>query len=300
LTVDHLLIRDVEGERRVAASQLPLRVGTGSECALRLPGPGGAPVALLDLLDGIPFVQPVGRDTSLQINGLPLEASRRLEDGDELQFFGSRICVTVDDERVLLDVKLEDSAYVTKPPQDTEGEGLLEDEAIAPTAFRRAAETAAQIEKARKSPLKMIVGGGLAVLLIASYLLFSAKSVEFEIEPPGPDGFDIDGGWFRLPIGERTLLRKGTYTVNVRKQGYYDVNQSFVVGDEQSMTLSLRMRKKPGKLLVYAEPPVDAIVTVNGDQVGKAPFGPLELQPGTHTVKVESARFLPFMDNICG
>jgi hypothetical protein len=79
--------------------------------------------------------------------------------------------------------------------------------------------------------------------------LFSAKSVEFEIEPPGPDGFDIDGGWFRLPIGERTLLRKGTYTVNVRKQGYYDVNQSFVVGDEQSMTLSLRMRKKPGKLL---------------------------------------------------
>jgi len=298
LTVDHLLIRDVEGERRVAASQLPLRVGTGSECALRMPGPGGAPVALLDLLDGIPFVQPVGRDTSLQINGLPLEASRRLEDGDELQFFGSRICVTVDDERVLLDVKLEDSAYVTKPPQDTEGEGLPEDEAIAPTAFRRAAETAAQIEKARKSPLKMIVGGGLAVLLIASYLLFSAKSVEFEIEPPGPDGFDIDGGWFRLPIGERTLLRKGTYTVNVRKQGYYDVNQSFVVGDEQSMTLSLRMRKKPGKLLVYAEPPVDAIVTVNGDQVGKAPFGPLELQPGTHTVKVESARFLPFMDII--
>ena len=298
MTVDHLLIRDVEGERRVAASQLPLRVGTGSECALRMPGPGGAPVALLDLLDGIPFVQPVGRDTSLQINGLPLEASRRLEDGDELQFFGSRICVTVDDERVLLDVKLEDSAYVTKPPQDTEGEGLPEDEAIAPTAFRRAAETAAQIEKARKSPLKMIVGGGLAVLLIASYLLFSAKSVEFEIEPPGPDGFDIDGGWFRLPIGERTLLRKGTYTVNVRKQGYYDVNQSFVVGDEQSMTLSLRMRKKPGKLLVYAEPPVDAIVTVNGDQVGKAPFGPLELQPGTHTVKVESARFLPFMDII--
>jgi hypothetical protein len=59
---------------------------------------------------------------------LPLEASRRLEDGDELQFFGSRICVTVDDERVLLDVKLEDSAYVTKPPQDTEGEGLPEDE----------------------------------------------------------------------------------------------------------------------------------------------------------------------------
>ena len=296
MSFDHVFIRDADGERRVGASELPLRVGTGGDCSLRLPGPGGAPVALLDLLDGVPFVQPVGRDTSLQINAAPLEASRRLEDGDELQFFGSRIRISVNDQRVLLEVKLEDSAYVTQAPQDTGGEGLPDDEAIAPTAFRRAAETRAQIDQSEHSPLKMIIGSGLAVLLIASYLLFSSKSVEFEIEPPGPDGFNIDGGWFRLPIGDRTLLRKGSYSVNVKKQGYYDVDQSFVVGDEQSMTISLTMRKKPGQLLVMADPPVDAIVTVDSDKVGKAPFGPLELQPGTHTVRLASERFLPFTD----
>lgn len=295
---DHLFIRDVEGERRISAGQLPLRLGTGSDSTLRLPGPGGTAVALLDLLDGIPFVQPIGRDTSLKINAMPLEASRRLQDGDELQFFGSRIRVNIDDQKILLDVKLEDSAYVTTPPQEDTEEGMPDDEAIAPTAFRRAAETTAQFESSRKSPLKMIVGSGLAVLLFASYLLFSSKSVEFEIEPADPDGFNIDGGWFRLPIGDRTLLRKGTYTVEVQKQGYYDVDQSFVVGDAQSMTISLQMRKKPGKLLVVADPPVEAIVTVNNDQVGKAPFGPLELQPGTHTVRVESERFLPFADVI--
>ena len=216
MSLDHLFIRDVDGERRIASDQLPLRVGTGSDCTLRLPGPGGAPVALLDLLDGIPFVQPVGRDSTLQINAMPLETSRRLDDGDELQFYGSRIRISVDDDRVLLVVKLEDSAYVTKPPEDTEPEGLPDAEAIAPTAFQRAADITAQIDTARKSPLKIIVGSGLAFLLFASYLLFSAKSVEFEIDPPGPDGFNIDGGWFRLPIGDRMLLRKGTYTVNVQ------------------------------------------------------------------------------------
>ena len=298
MSLDHLFVRDVEGERRVGAGGLPLRVGTGSDASLRLPGPGGAPVALLDLLDGVPFVQPVGRETELRINDEPLETSRRLADGDELRFYGSRIRVLIDDERVLLDVRLEDSAYVTKPPEESDADTLAEEESVAPTAFRRAAETTAKVEESGVSPLKIIVSSGLAILLLASYLLFSAKSVEFEIDPPEPDGFDIDGGWFRLPIGDRTLLRKGTYTVNVEKQGYYDVDQSFIVGDEPSMTLQLSMRKKPGQLLVFADPPVDAVVTVDDDRVGKAPFGPVELQPGMHTLRLESERYLPYNDII--
>lgn len=294
MSFDQLFISDVQGERSVAARDLPLRIGTGSDCQIRLPGPGGGPVALVDLLDGVPFVQSVGHDSPLAVNGVPLEASRRLVDGDELQYFGSRVGVRITDERVLLEVRLEDSAYVTRPPEMPEDAALPDEEAIEPTAFQRAADDAAKIDSARPSPLKAIVGGLLVVLLTASYLLFSAKSVEFAIDPPEPDHFDIDGGWFRLPVGDRVLLRKGTYTVKVERQGYYDVAQSFVVGDEQSMTVSLAMRKKPGRLVVRTVPPVDAVVTVNGGQVGKAPFGPLELEPGRHLVEVTSARFLPF------
>ena len=295
---DHLIVTDVEGERRLDARDLPLRVGTSSECELRVPGPGGGPVALLDLLDGMPFVQPVGRSSSLTINGEPLGTSRRLDDGDELEFYGSRIRVAAGGDRLVLEVRLEDSAYVTRPPDRPEDAETPGEEAIAPTAFSRAADTAAKIHKEKESPLKYIVGAGLVILLLASYLLFSAKSVEFEIEPAGPESFNIDGGWFRLPVGDRVLLRKGTYAVNVKKQGYYDVQQSFVVGDEQSMTLNLSMRKKPGRLLVQVEPAVDAIVTVNESQVGNAPFGPVELEPGEHAVRVESDRFLPFSGRV--
>ena len=290
---DRLFIRDVEGERPVAAAQLPLRIGTGTDASLKLPGPGGPPMALIDLLDGSPFIQPVGRTAALELNGVPLDASRRLADGDEIGFFGSRIRIVVEGERLLLDVRLEDSAYVTRPPEASD-ERPPDEEAIAPTAFTRAAATEARRHETNASPLKLILGGGLAMLLIASYLLFSAKSVQFEIAPAGYDSFDIDGGWFRLPIGDRVLLRKGTYTVEVGKQGYYDIRQSFVVGDEPSMTVALSMRKKPGRMVVSVEPAVDAVVTVDGSQVGKAPFGPLELEPGRHSIRVESDRFLPF------
>jgi formylglycine-generating enzyme required for sulfatase activity len=296
LSFDHLFIRDVEGERRIDASELPLRVGTGSDCQLRLPGPGGGPVMLLDLLDGAPFVQPFGRDEAMQINGAALTASTRLADGDVLQFFGSQVCVTATEERLTLDVRLEDSAYVTAPPAVAEGAAQADEEEIAPTAFRRAADTQAAAQVTHKSPIKAILGGALAVLAIAAWLLFTSSSVRFEINPQDPDNVSISGGWFRMPMGDRILLRNGEYTVVVQKDGYYDVNQNFAIAGEDSKTVEVRMRKLPGLLTVVTSPPVDAVVSIDNGTIGKAPFGPVELQPGEHSVSVRADRFLPFGD----
>lgn len=292
-----VIIRDVEGERRIGADSLPLRVGTGSNCVIRLPGPGGAPVVLLDLLDGAPFVQPVGRDASVQINGEPLQASRRLLDGDELQFFGSRISVSVEAESFTLDVRLEDSAYVTQPPESVDAAQPGE-ETIAPTAFQRAAEIRVANAEKNYSPLKLVVGMGLAVLLLMSYVLFSSKSIQFDVSPGEPDNLTISGGWFRLPIGDRLLLRTGEYTVNVQKQGYYGVSQLFVVGDAPSKTIDIKMRKLPGNITVVTDPVIAAVVSVDSNLVGSAPYGPVELQPGAHSISIRAERYLPFDDVI--
>jgi len=302
LSFDHLFIKDVEGERRIDADALPLRIGTGNDCQLRLPGPGGGPVMLLDLLDGAPFVQPFGRDATMQINGEPLLASARLADNDELQFFGSRIRVSVTDERLTLDVHLEDSAYVTQPPELSDDAAGAADEEIAPTAFQRAADTGAVVGESHRSPIKTIVGAGLAILLIMSYLLFSSASIQFDMSPAEPDQISISGGWFRVPIGDRILLRSGEYTVRIEKAGYYDVNQNFEVGDEASKTIEIRMRRLPGRLSVVTHPPVEAVVVVDNSTVGKTPYGPMELQPGEHSVSVSADRYLPFGDvvNVAG
>jgi len=296
LSFEHLIVRDVDGERRIDAGQLPLRVGTGSDCELRLPGPGGGPVMLVDLLDGAPFVQPFGRDNSVQINGEPLVTSTRLSDKDELLFFGSRIRIAAEDDRLTLHVHLEDSAYVTQAPELPDAEAAAEDEAIAPTAFRRAAETHATSATTHHSPIKTIVGTGLAVLLLMSYLLFSSASIQFDVTPVEPDDISISGGWFQFPIGDRILLRRGEYTVSVEKQGYYDISQNFSVDDEPNKTIEVTMRRLPGRLSVIVDPPVEAVVSIDSSTVGTAPFGPAELQPGEHSVSVRAERFLPFGD----
>ncbi len=295
MSFDAVVILDAEGERRIDIERLPLRLGTGSECELRLPGPGGGPVALLDLLDDVPFVQPVGGAGALKINGAALTTSRRLSSGDTLGFFGSRIEVGAQDGALRLTVRLEDSAYITKPPELPDA-ASLGDEAIAPTAFRRASEIAARRVESHKHHWQTIVGGVLVALVIASYLLFSARSVQFAVQPGAPDDFDISGGWFRLPLGDRFLMRTGSYTVRVKKDGYYNLSQSLTVGDAQSQSFELVLRKLPGHLTVFTSPQVDAIVTIDEGIVGQTPYGPIELQPGIHSVSVSADRFLPFAD----
>jgi len=296
LSFDQLFIRDVEGERRVAASELPLRVGTSAESDLRLPGPGGGPVVLLDLLDGKPFAQPVGRHSGLLLNGEPLTTSRRLEEGDVFQFYGSRILVSMADGRLVFQVRLEDSAYVTRPPELAEESAALAEEAITPAAFRRASDASAATEPEERHILRWVIAGGLALLAVSAWLLFTAKSIEFEVSPGEPDRLAIRGGWFKLPIGNRILLRKGEYTLEVEKDGYYDVSQAFVVDDEPSKTIAVTLRRRPGEVLVTLVDDPAATVTVDGVHTGPAPLGPLELEPGPHTIEVRSERYLPFAD----
>jgi len=299
LKVAAVVIRDAEGERRFTLDRLPLRLGTGSDCEIRLPGPGHSAVALIDELDGEPFVQPVGR-TGIEINGNPLTTSKRLTAGDQLTFFGSRVVIGEDatqQDALVVTVRLEDSAYVTRPPEIDADSGLG-DETIAPTAFRRAAEVGSAAPATNAYRWQAAVGTGIVLLLFVSWLLFSSKSIQFQIEPGEPDQLSVTGGWFRLPVGNRLLLRPGNYTVNVQKTGYYEVNQTLEVGDEPSRTVRIELRKLPGKLTVLTDPAIEAIVTVDDTSVGPAPYGPIVLEPGVHSVSVAAERFLPFSDRV--
>jgi len=298
LKFNAVILSDSEGERRLDTQKMPLRLGTGTDCEIRLPGPGSGAVALLDELDGEPFVQPVGTSGALRINGEALKASRKLAAGDELEFFGSRVIVGEGDGTMRLSVRLEGSAYVTRPPQLQDASATPAEETIVATAFRRAADTTPKEVKTSGLRWQTIVAAAIAVLVLLSWLLFTSKSIEFNVQPAGMDEISITGGWFKLPVGERFLMRQGSYTVNIKKQGYYDVSQSLKIGDAPSRTVIIEMRKLPGQLTVATEPAVDAIVTVDDTQVGRAPFGPLELEPGTHSVTVTAERFLPYSQRL--
>ena len=294
MSFETLVIRDAEGERRLPAGRLPLRIGTSADCELRLPGPGSSIVASLDRLDDAPFVQPATRGTPLTVNGEPLAASRRLADGDVLGFYGTRVRIRLAGDELALAVELEDSAYVTRPPEDDAAGAGAAEETIAPPAFGRAAEVRAAAPPRKLYIWQTAVALGIVALLGVSFLLFTSRSIQFEVQPGPPDELEISGGWFRLPLADRVLLREGDYSVRVQKAGYYEANRSFTVDEAPSRTVTVELRRLPGQLSIATTPPVDAVVSVDRTQVGRAPYGPLELEPGTHTVRVTADDYLPY------
>jgi formylglycine-generating enzyme required for sulfatase activity len=294
LKFNAVIVRDGEGDRQFDARSLPLRLGTGIDCEIRLPGPGSSAVALLDELDGEAFVQPIGRGASLQINGESLSTSRRLNAGDELEFYGTNVIVGQEGEAMLLHVRLEDSAYITKAPEHPDSAAALEEEKIAPTVFRRTEEVTPAETKVAGFHWQTVVGAVIAVLVVVSWLLFTSKSIQFDVQPAGSDEMTVSGGWFQFSVGDRILMREGTYTVVVKKEGYFDVAQNIQVDESPSRTIIIEMRKLPGQLTVSTDPVVEAMVTVNEDKLGRAPYGPVELEPGTHMVTITADRFLPY------
>ncbi len=295
---DSVLVRDSEGDRRFSIAKLPLRLGTGSDCVIRLPGPGSAAVALLDELDGQAFIQPVGRNAALTINQQPLTASRRLAAGDVIGFYGSRVLIREEQTALVCEIQLEDSAYVTRPPDLGAADGRAPEELIAPTVFQRKREVGIVEDRVPKWRWQSTVAAGIVALLLLSYLLFSARSIKFDVQPAEPDELSISGGWFTVPFGDRVLMREGSYVVHVKTAGYYDVDQALLVDETPSRTVLIELRKLPGYLTVATDPTVDALVTVDDTQIGKAPFGPVELEPGSHSVAVAAEGYLPFADTL--
>jgi hypothetical protein len=298
LKFDSVLVRDSEGDRRFSIAKLPLRLGTGSDCVIRLPGPGSAAVALLDELDGQAFVQPLGRNAALTINDQPLTATRRLAAGDVIGFYGSRVLIREESTALVCEIQLEDSAYVTRPPDVGAAAGRAPEELIAPTVFQRKREVGIIEDRPPRWRWQHAVAAGIVALLLLSYLLFSARSIKFDVQPAEPDELSISGGWFSMPFGDRVLMREGSYVVHVKKKGYYDVDPALQGDEHPSRTVLIELRKLPGHLTVATDPMVDALVTVDDTQIGKAPFGPIELEPGSHSVAVAAEGYLPFADTM--
>lgn len=116
------------------------------------------------------------------------------------------------------------------------------------------------------------------------------------VTPPG--AWVLVGGK-TLTSGTPVMLRRGSYDVEVNRQGHVPVRRTAEVRPGEETRLDIHLTPMQGSLVVLCDV-AGAEVVVNGAPVGKVPLaGPLAMLPGRHVVEVAApgrARFVGAVD----
>jgi len=118
----------------------------------------------------------------------------------------------------------------------------------------------------------------------------SQITLQLATDTPGNAIFFIDGN--RIATGRRMtqVLPFGSYYLQVQMEGREDFGITITLGEDgYSRTVSLEETTEAGQLMVGPEPWSN--VYVDGQLVGTTPFGGVELEPGTYTVRLSNPEF---------
>ena len=118
----------------------------------------------------------------------------------------------------------------------------------------------------------------------------SQITLQLSSDTPGNASFFIDGN--RVATGRRMteVLPFGDYYLQVQMAEREEWGASINLGqDGYNRTISLVELILPGQLMVGPEPWSD--VYIDGVHVGTTPFGGVELEPGTYTVRLSNPAF---------
>lgn len=279
-------------ERRFSAAELPVLIGGGSECDVRLQGISGS--LQIGTLDGAYFVQPGKNTRGLRLDGEPVTGSRWLRDGQTIALDTARARCSFRDDRLELAIEGQVTGGDTAPPdlEELALETSDEDEvAVEPIAFRPGMSESSAVHGGRTRRTAVIVGSAFAVLAVAGWFAFTAKSVQLVTVPPA-DEVGLPGTLFKFRIGDRYLVRSGSHRVVAQRAGYHELDVIIEVGQLPAQTVELELAKLPGIITFTTEPDVAADVQVDGISIGTAPLIDVEVEPGRHRVEFIAERFL--------
>lgn len=144
--------------------------------------------------------------------------------------------------------------------------------------------------------LHVFVGVAGLLVVFAGWFVLTAKSVSVQVEPITAT-IEIEGG-MNIRLGQRYLIRSGSYRLALRNEGYHDTNTQLVVGSEQNQIHELSMRKLPGLVTVLTDDLEGARVRIDGVDIGLTPLQDVDVEPGTHNLTISMDRYLDHSETI--
>jgi formylglycine-generating enzyme required for sulfatase activity len=283
-----IVIGTPSGSRRLGFTDLPIRIGSGPNADIRVPGPvSGEILGLIGSLDERVFLQPAGSTGgALAVNGEAVAATRWLADGDLITAGALRIECRFDAAAVRFNVTYADAGYATLPPEDATV--AAQGAEITPVRARAPA-----VPAGGHRTWRWLAYGALVVLAVAALQLFTAKAVRMAVSPAEAE-LSLEGSWLTINVGGSYLLRPGRYEVHMKADGYESASAPITVDDSPSQSFRFELRPRPGRLVMVAKPGVPVRVAVDGRDAAPAENGEFLVPAGQHVLRVLADRYQPF------
>lgn len=281
-----------QGRRRAfGGADLPLTLGAEPTADVVLGGVAGN--LQIGRLRDVFFVQAGRGARNLRVEGEPLTGTRELADGDVIAFDRARLECRIAGGKLTVRIEWVVTAGDTAPPdldQLARARNGASDVAITPIAFKPAAAAAPAAARG-PSRTQIAIASGFAVLAVAAWFAFTAKSVALDIEPT-PTTVSWPDTLFKLKVGDRFLVRPGAHRVAAELPGYYPLEAEIEVGPLADQRIELTLEKLPGVVTITTEPEVGAEVLVDGVALGTTPVVDATIKPGVHQIELSAPRYL--------
>jgi formylglycine-generating enzyme required for sulfatase activity len=142
----------------------------------------------------------------------------------------------------------------------------------------------------------LLIGAFAIISVTAGWFVLTAKSVFVEIDPITAQ-IEIEGG-FKVRLGQRYLIRSGSYELTLLNDGYHDSVTQLLVNAEQSQTHPFIMRKLPGIISIASDITDGARVQIDGVDIGLTPLNGVLVESGDHQMTISKERYLDYRETI--
>ena len=297
MKINNFVINDTQ-RTKVSSTGGSVKIGTGNESDVKVLGPGNTNFIEISVYEAKIHIKSIKKNAHIKINNKLIDSDQEIFSGDQIEFYGVKINLSVENEELFISIDEKGSNYLTKAPEFENEQEFSSYEKIHAKNYTIKRDAIKKDKKIDLTDWKVAVSVIILFLVSSSYYIFNSESVKFEIQPGEVDLLSIQGGWFKIPLGDRYLLRPGDYSVEIKKDGYYPLIQNFIVTDEVNQIVYVSLKKLPGIVNIYTNTNDESQIYIDDNYTAVNQAEELKLDSGYHKLEISSEQFLLYSGEI--
>lgn len=284
-----VILVDDHGQRSLGDVEWPVSIG-GAGCDLTVRGPAdGVVAAHLGVADDAVFIQPATDSTTeIHCNGVPLTASRWIDDGDRLTIGSTKLDLRLNDGRVEI-VLVHEAVVPPASPRATPPvrRPLRQQVTVAPTPFTPRVG-GGDVKRRRLRPGPVLLWSSLALMAVAAWFILAGTPIEIVVQP-NPDRLELRGRWPVIPIDGRFFVLSGSYRVEAELADHRPLSEDLEITRGSPTEFRFTLEPLPGRVRITTAGITGAEIHVNGELAATSP-AQIELPRGEHAIVVRAQR----------